>query len=398
MVAAFLSVGAMAEEARNPGARPEVGKPIQAAIDLLKHKRARDALAKVREAQSVGNLTPYENYLVQQLLAQAAAAAGDAGTAARAFESVAGMSAAPDAHRRQFLAAAVGQYYAAKEYGKAADLAARYLRDGGDKSVRAIYIQSLYLGNNFGAAARAIAQDVESDEQAGRAPSEELLQLLASAYNQQKDAAGYARAMEKLVAYHPKKDYWLSVIHGIVARPGYADRLNIDLARLKIAAGVMRTADEYVEAAQLSLQDGFPMEATKIIDQGYAAGLLGAGPEAERHKRLKDLAAKTLAEDKAALARDEAQDAAGKEGKTLFNEGFNYVLHGKTAKGLQMMEQGLKLATGFRRPEHAKLQLAYGYHLAGQNQKAIQVFRSVHGTDGAASIARLWVIRLGRAS
>ena len=80
----------------------------------------------------------------------------------------------------------------------------------------------------------------------------------------------------------------------------------------------------------------------------------------------------------------------------LFNDGFNYVLNGKADKGLPMMEQGLKLGTGFKRPDHAKLQLAYAYHLAGQNHKAIQIYRTVQGNDGAAGIARLWVIRLGR--
>jgi len=156
----------------------------------------------------------------------------------------------------------------------------------------------------------------------------------------------------------------------------------------------MRTSSEFMEAAQLVLQEGFPMEATKIIEQGYAAGLLGAGADAERHKRLRDLAAKNLAEDTKALAQEDV--GAAKDGKTLFNDGYNYVLHGKADKGLAMMEQGFKTGTGFRRLEHAKLQLARGYYLAGQRQKAIRAYKSVQGNDGAASIARLWIIRLSR--
>jgi hypothetical protein len=401
LLGGWIAAGALAQDqgVKGPAVRPEIGKPIQAAVEFLKNRRGKEALAKAREAQAVRDRTPYENYLVERVLGQAAAAAGDHATAARAFETAAVSSGAPDGERRQFLAAAAGQYYVIKDYAKASDLAARYFRDGGtDKSVRTIYVQALYLGNNFAGAARALSADVEAEERAGKAPSEEHLQLLANAYSQQRDAAGYAKAMEKLVAYYPKKDYWLGVLHSITTRPGFSERLAIDVARLKIATGTLRTVDEYVEAAQLSLQDGFPMEATTIIEQGYASGLLGTGPEAERHKRLKDLAAKTLAEDRQALARDEAQSAGGKDGKALFNEGFNYVLHGKSGKGLEMMEQGMRLGTGFRRPEHAKLQLAHAYHLAGQNQKAIQTYRTVHGTDGAASIARLWALRLSRPS
>lgn len=382
---------------KSPSVRPEVGKPVQAAIELLKAKRGKEALARVREAQAVGGKSPYETMVVDQVLGQAAAAAGEPSTAARAFETVAGSAAAPEAQRRRFLAAAASQYYLAKEYAKAAELAGRYLKDvGGDKAMVTVYAQSLYLSNNFAAAAKVIAADVEAEERAGRSPPEDQLRLLASAYTQQRDSAGYARAMEKLVAHYPKRDYWLDALSGIATRPGFAEKLAVDVARLKLETGTMRTTNEYLEAAQLVLQDGFPLEASKIIDQGYAAGLLGTGADAERHKRLKDMAARNLAEDNKALAREEAQGAASKDGKTLFNDGYNFVLHGKAEKGLAMMEQGFKLGTGFRRPEHAKMQLAHAYHLAGQDSKAQQVYRSAQGADGTAALARLWVIRLGR--
>ena len=164
---------------------------------------------------------------------------------------------------------------------------------------------------------------------------------------------------------------------------------------MKIATETMGTTEEYVEAAQLALQDGFPKEATKIIDLGYAAGRLGTGAETTRHQRLKDMAAKNLAEDLKTVAKDETQ-SAGREGKVLFNEGFNYVLNGKTEKGLSMMEQGIRMGSGFTRPEQAKLQLGYAYHLAGQDSRAVQVYRTAQGTDGTSTIAKLWITRLSR--
>src|SRR6266850_2376078 len=365
-----------------PG-RPEVGKPLQAAIELLKQRRGKEALAQARAAQAVPDKTPYETYLVTRVLGQAAAAAGDNAAAASALETAANSSAAPAADRLQLLAAAAGQYYSIKEYGKAGNAATRYFQYGGtDKAIRTIYVQSLYLGGNYGAAAREIAQDVESAERDGKNPSEEQLQLLANAYLQSKDTAGYGRAIERLVALYPKREYWLSVIDNVQRRSGFNERLQIDVARLKLDVGTMRSANEYLEFAQLSLIEGFPMEATRVIEKGYAAGALGTGAEAERHKRLRDLAAKNLAAD----------------GKALFNDGFNLVLHGKSEKGLELMQQGLKLGGGFRRADHARLQLGYAYHLAGQNAKALDMFKTVQGTDGAAALARLWVIRLSRTS
>jgi len=398
VLAAFFLPPASAQDqtAKAQTVRPEVGKPLQSAIDLLKGKKAKEALAVAREAQAVPNKTPYESYMVTRVIAQAAAGAGEPGLAAKAFDEITGSASAADAERRQFAAAAAGQYYVAKDYAKAAELAARYAKLGGtDKSVHTIYVQALYLGNNFAAAAKAISADVEAEEDAGKTPAEEELQLLANASLQQRDAAGYAKALEKLLTYHPKRDYWLNLVYGIATRPGFSERLALDVARLKIETGTMRTGNEYLEAAQLSLIDGFPIEAARIIDKGYAAGLLGSGPEAARHKRLRDMAAKSVAEDKKSLDADEA---APKEAKAIFNEGFNLVLNGKSEQGLQMMESALRQGIPGRRPDHARLQLAYAYHLAGQNQKAVQIFRTVQGTDGSGALARAWAIRLARAS
>ena len=399
---AWVAASALAQEpgaSSGPTVRPEVGKPIQAAIDLLKSKKGKEALGKVREAQAIDDRTPYENYLVERVLGQAAATAGEPAIAARAFENVATSPTSPEGERRQFLAAAASQYYLVKNYAKTTELAARYFKEGGtEKSMRTIYVQALYLGNDFASAAKELMKDLEAEERENKAPGEEQLQLLASSCSQTKDAACYGKAMEMLVAYYPKREYWLSVIYAIATRPGFSERLALDLARLKIETGTMRGAEEYLDAAQLSLQEGFPMEAVRIIDKGYASGVLGTGAEAARHKRLKDMAAKNLAEDKKALAREESQPGAVKDGRALFNEGFNYVLLGKPEQGLALMEKGIRDAKAFRRLEHAKLQLGYAHHLAGQNQKAIQILKTVQGTDGAAALARLWATRLSRAS
>ena len=73
------------------------------------------------------------------------------------------------------------------------------------------------------------------------------------------------------------------------------------------------------------------------------------------------------------------------------------MLNGKSEKGLEMMEQGMRRG-GLKRPDDARLHLGYAYHVAGQKQKAIQVFKTVQGGDGPASLARLWIIHLGRGS
>jgi len=376
--------------------RPEVGKPIQAALDLLKQKRGKEALAKLREVDSVRDKTPYEEHLTEQVRGQTAAAAGDAGVAARAFELVAASPLSHDKEKAQFLAAAAGQYYQAKEYAKSADMAGRYFKAGGsDKAIHMLQVQALYLGNNYALAAKELLVDIQAEEQAGKTPSEMQLQMLSSAYEKQQDKAGYGHALEKLLAYYPKKDYWLAAIYSVTSRGGFPDRLALDVARLRMATHTMRVADDFVNAAQLSLQAGFPAEAKRYLEAGYAAGMLGTGADADRHKRLRDLTAKTLAADVKALGQDDAQANAAKDGQALFNSGLNYVLHGRADKGLGMMESGISKG-GMKHPDDARLQLGYAYHTAGQAQKAAQALKKIQGSDGVAGLARLWAIRAGQ--
>ena len=82
VLAAFFLPPASAQDqaAKAQTVRPEVGKPLQSAIDLLKGKKAKEALAMAREAQAVPNKTPYETYMVTRVIAQAAAGAGLAQT------------------------------------------------------------------------------------------------------------------------------------------------------------------------------------------------------------------------------------------------------------------------------------------------------------------------------
>lgn len=390
---ALLFSFAHAQEAgKGQSVRPEVGKVLQAAVDLLKAKKGKDTLAKLKETDAIGDKTAFETYMIERVRGQAAAQAGDASVAARSLEAAALSSSAPAGDRQTLLAAAAGQYYTAKDYAHSADLASRYLKDGGsDPALRTLYVQALYLGNNLAEAGKQLASLIEAQETAGKPASEDQLQLYASICLKQHDTACYTVALEKLLMRYPKPDYWLSAIYELTKSSSFPSRHALDVFRLKLATHTMRSTGEYFEATQLALQDGYPAEAKDIIDRGYAAGLLGTGSEADRHRRLRDMATKALAEDTKTLGQDDASAAAAKDGTVLINTGFNYVLRGQADKGLAMMEQGLKKG-GLKRPEDGKLRLGIALAIAGRSQAAAQILATVHGTDGTAELARLWSV------
>lgn len=390
--APFASAAEQAQQSRGESARPEVGKPLQAAQELLKAQKYKEALAKVHEAESAKDKTPYETYLIERMRGAVAAATGDTEVAIKSFETAIASGRLSPSEQLKMVQAAAGMHYRAKDYAKAAVWASRYLKEGGtDAQMRTLLIQSYYLNNDCPNVAKELQSEFQAAETAGRAPPEEWLQLLASCYVKHNDNAGYAAALEKLVTYYPKKAYWADLIHRVETKPGFANRLDLDVYRLKLALGILRTATEFMEMTQLALQAGFPAEAKKIIDQGFAAGVLGSGSDADRQKRLRNLAARNAADDQKTLAQSEAEAVAAKDGTGLVNVGFAYVGNDQFDKGIALMEQGIRKG-GLKRPEDAKLRLGIAYLLAGQKAKAVQMLKTVQGADGTGDLARLWII------
>ena len=64
-LAAALVLSLAAGTVQAQAMRPEVGKPLQAASDLLKAGKGKEALAKVREAEAVGGKTAAEALMVE---------------------------------------------------------------------------------------------------------------------------------------------------------------------------------------------------------------------------------------------------------------------------------------------------------------------------------------------
>jgi tetratricopeptide (TPR) repeat protein len=373
--------------------RPEVGKPLQAAQELYKARKYKEALAKVREADNIGGKTPSEVYTIERMRAAIAAAAGDTGVAIKAFETLVESGKLSAEEQLKFVNALGGLYYQQKDYAKAISWWQRYFKDGGDDpKVRNVLNQAYYLAGDYARAQKEIAVDVVMEEKAGRTPAEEQLQLLANCALKQNDKAGYLQAMEKLVAYHPKKEYWADLINGVQSKSGFSDRLTLDVYRLKLAVGQMKDADDYMEMAQLALQAGFPAEAVKVVEQAYKTGAFGSGPEADRQKRLRDLAGKQAADDRKTMAQGEADAQKSKDGIALVNLGYAYVTAGPPDKGIALMEQGIKKG-GMKRPDDAKLHLGIACLQTGRKAEALQVLKSVQGNDGAADLARYWILQ-----
>ncbi|MFY9513895.1 MAG: hypothetical protein WAQ05_23285 [Rubrivivax sp.] len=373
------------------GLRAEVGKPLQQAGELLKAGKAKEALAKVREAEAVGNKTAAEQLTIDRMKAAAAQRAGDNATAVQALEAVAGkVSGAELGQIAEQLAAAYAQL---RNNAKATEWMNKALQAGNNSaSLKQLqsYLQS--ASGDYSAIAKDSGAAVAAAESAGRRPEEGDLLRLADAQQRTNNNNGYVATLEKLLSYYPKKDYWTAYLGRLQRKSGFADRFALDVMRLKLATGTLSKADEFMEMAQLSLQAGLPTEARRIAEQGFKSGALGTGPEAARHQRLRDLAVKQEGEQKAAIANQAGEAANEKTGDDLVKVGYAYVSMGEVEQGIGLIEKGIAKG-GLKRPEDAKLRLGMAQlQSAKAKGAATQTLRGVKGNDGVADIARLWLV------
>jgi len=385
VAASLIAFSAQAQDAL----RPDVGKPLQAAQELIKAGKYKEALAKVRDADAVAGKTAGESFMIERMRIAAASGAGEVDTAAKSFEALAASGKVAAADKARMAESIAGGYYRNKEYAKAMQWGQRYFKEGGTSpAIRTLLIQSQYLSGDFAGAARELTVEIQAAEKNGTPPAQDRLNLLLNAATQLKDPNATVFALERLVTYYPKKEYWVDLLSRMQRKPNFSDRLVLDTYRLSLATGSMSAANDYMEMSQLALQAGHAAEAKQVVDKGFAANVLGQGAEAERHKRLRDLVAKKLEEAKAGEAAAQQEAAAAKDGNGLVNIGFALAAGGEPAKGLPLIQQGITKG-GLKRAEDAKLHLGIAQVLAGDT-KAQATLRSVGGNDGTADLARLW--------
>lgn len=378
--------------AAEPGLRPEVGKPLQAAQEAIRQQKFRDALTRIKEAEAAGSITPQESVVIEQLRGIAASGAGDSLAAARAFEAAVASGQLPQADQARLTVAVGSLYYQGKDYPKAVAWLRKVVdAGGGDSQTRTLLAQAYYLSENYTDAARVLKELISATEP----PAEAQLQLLANAELKRNNPDGYGSALAALARYYPKPEYWSSLIQRVQAQPGFATRLSLDVLRLHQATGTLGTAAQYTEAAELALQSGLPAEAKSFLDKGFASGILGAGAEAERHKRLRTMADQKSAADRATLLQSEAEARTAKDGNAQVNTGLAFLGHGQAQKAAQLIESGLA-AGGIRNADDARLHLGIAYLAAGERDKAAQAFKSVQGKDGSQELAKLWLLQSAR--
>jgi hypothetical protein len=396
VAAALVSMVSFGASAQSGAVRAEVGKPLQAAQDHLRGNRFKEAMAKVRDADAAPNKTDNEVFLIERMRMSAAVGMGDLDAAQKAFDAIGGSGRLSGGDRLKMVESLAHLAYRARNYAAAVQWSQRYLREGGTSSaVRSTLINSMYQNRDYAGVAKEMMAEISAAERSGNAPSEDRINLLMNAQLQMRDMSGYVWSLEKLVTYYPKKEYWVNLLQRLQSKKNFSDRFALDTFRLSLATGGMTKTQDFMEMAQLAVQAGYPAEGLAVVAQGYKQGALGAGADADRQRRLKDLITKRAEE---ALARQSAEIAeaeAARSGDALVQLGYALHTQGQSKRGIELMQKGIAKGE-LKRPEDAKLHLGIAQIQSGDVARGVATLKTVGGTDGSAELAHLWTVHSRR--
>ncbi len=337
-----VSMTAPAEAA----ARSSVAKFLNEAIRAASSGNLGAARGAVSQAESVGGLTDGDRAAIEQVknyIAQKAGSGGGSGCA--------------------------GLYLKGDYRGVIAS-------GGGDAQCSQLKAQAYYLLRDFNGCTRYIRNNF------GAGGGEQILQLQQRCAYEAGDNEGQRTALESLVQRTNKPEYWAPLLQAAENTKGLTDHQTLDIYRLKLMTGSLKTADDYMLLAQLALQLGFAAESQSVIQKGIEAKLLAG----DRVNRLSAMAGGMASQNAAGAARVMATG----NGEALVKLGEDLWGQAKFPDALSLVQKGI--AKGVSDKANAQTRLGQAYLGAGQKDQAVRAFSGVDGDPKAKVIGHLWEI------
>jgi hypothetical protein len=376
---------------QGPTLRAEVAKPLSEANDFLSKKQYVEAMAKINDAIAVKDKTGYEETVINQLRAQAALGLNDQKTALAAFEYAANSDFVDAATKPRYIELIVKLAFNVGDYGKVQSWGKKYYEvNGQDLTILDLMARAEYITKNYAGSVKLLDDLIAKTIASGQAPTEIQFDMLAGSYNELKDIDGYAGVLDRKLAYYPSKDDWTERLALLASSSKFADRLLLDVYRLRKEVGVLSDSEGYLAFAELAVSAGYPKEAQDALALGYEKGLIA--PNNDKIKKYRDRVNKFQADDLKSQQQTENQANAAKDGAVLVAAGYSAVTNGQVEKGLAMIDRGLAKGV-IKLPEDVKLHAAIAYFLAGNKVKAAELFNQVGGLDGTKALAQLWLLR-----
>ena len=390
--AGFVGVTpAVAAAAKNTVSR-EVGKPLKAAQDDLKKGDYSGALDELNKADAMPKKSPYEQHLIHEMEGYAYVRSKQYAQAAKALEPGLTDGFLDPQQIPQRTVALAQLNYQIKNYDKAIQFGTQAIDKGyADAQMPTLVAQAYYLKGDWKGVQRFEKQQVAADEKKGVAPSNESLQLLLSSCLKMNDATCTDNALQKLVVYHPKPEYWQQLLYSMF-KTVKSDRNLLQTYRLAADVNVLKRPEDFTDFAQLAIEAGSPGEAQQIIQKGMQENIFPDARTKGKAQRLLADAERASKRDQATLGKSAQEAARASNGQQDVGLGLAYYGYQQYDKAIQALTQGIAKG-GLKSAGEAQLLLGIAQLKAGNKDAALKSFKSVKGDATLERLATLWSLR-----
>jgi tetratricopeptide (TPR) repeat protein len=394
--AALLYSVSVAAQAQSPiqlpvktAIRPEVAMALQAAQVALKAGQLENALSLSKQTLAMPGITVFEKPIIQRTLAVAAMQAKDFQLAISTIENIIQeMPAdATPAQKLPLIESLLSASQQSKDFSRVVVWARTYLKfEGSNSSVRPVLIQTLSLLKRHDEVIQEVKEKMRLDNIDKVKTPENKLRLMAVSQRQLNDDSGYNNTLKLLLQNYPSKAYWAEMIPRLSRQANFNSRFDLDLYRLLEQTGNMEDAYEYVDMANLALKAGLPAEASRVLEQAYAKGLMGFGSDVINHKKLRQQIQQRFNEDETALP---ALEKSAKDAIALASLADVYAAKQKWDQSHVFYSKALAMG-GLRREAETRLHAGIALFKLGQKTEANTLWDSIQGDATAIELAQLW--------
>jgi len=374
-----------------------VAKPLKAAQDAMNAKDYQGALAKLKEVEGLSGKTPYDEYLMNEMYGFTYVRLNDYPNAAKYLETGLNSGLLDQAEVPNRVKALAQVNYQIKNYDKAVEFGTRSLKTSpGDDDMATLVAQAYYIKNDFKGTEKFVDEYVDEQIKSGKQPKEQTLQLLMSACVKQDNQECTTHALEQLVAYYPKTEYWQNLLYSMFQQQGQTEKSLLHVYRLASEVDVLKRPEDYTEYAQLAIEAGSPGEAVNILQKGLQKNVFSDARALDKNKRLLDSAKTQAASDKAGLDKIASDAAAAKTGDKDVSVGLAYLGYQEYDKAVTALQRGLG-KPGVQNEAEARLLLGIAQLGAGKKDEAQKSFKAVKGDPKLEHLANLWSLHARQA-
>ena len=192
-----------AQSAAFADAKPKVSKAVTAQLvdaqKLLQAKDYQGALAKLKEAQAVADITPFDNYIIDRLIAAADQGLNDMAGASNAVLAAADTGAAPDDDKKAVYHDSLQASAFLQQWPKTIVYGQQLVQlNGLDATTAANLAIAYYNTNDFTHAQQFAQQSIDFSKAAGQPPDQNAMKIVMSSQVKQNNQAGAEQTLEQL--------------------------------------------------------------------------------------------------------------------------------------------------------------------------------------------------------